>query len=128
MTLDRKHLLCGLAYAIFGMCVGIYMAATNNHLQHVSHAHILLAGFVVSVIYAVIHKLWLAEAGSRLATVQFLAHQAGVLTLSIGLLLLYGSVLPVEQVEPVLKAASATVLAAAVMMLVMVFRDRPRQA
>jgi len=54
VSLDRRFLVCGLAYAIFGMCVGIYMAASKDHSEFVAHAHILLVGFVVSFITAMI--------------------------------------------------------------------------
>lgn len=125
MTFDRKYLLWGLGYAIVGMGVGIFMAATHNHGQFVSHAHIMLAGFVVSIIYAVIHKLWLALGNSGLASVQFWAHQLGALTLGVGLLLVYGTAVPADQIEPFLIASSLAVLAAAVMMLVLVLKSRP---
>lgn len=48
MALDRRFLLCGFAYAIAGMGLGIYMAASHNHALFVAHAHMLLLGFVVS--------------------------------------------------------------------------------
>ena len=54
MALDRRFLLCGFAYAIAGMGLGIYMAASHNHALFVAHAHMLLLGFVVSFIYALI--------------------------------------------------------------------------
>ena len=59
--LDRKYLVFVLVYAILGMSLGIFMAASHNHGQFVTHAHLLLIGFVVSLIYGVIHKLWLVE-------------------------------------------------------------------
>ena len=59
--LDRKYLVFALVYAILGMSLGIFMAASHNHGQFVTHAHLLLIGFVVSLIYGVIHKLWLVE-------------------------------------------------------------------
>lgn len=76
------------------------MAASHNHAQQVTHAHILLVGFVVSFIYAVIHKLWLGEQAPRLARVQLITHQAGALTMFAGLFLLYGGIVPAEQLNP----------------------------
>ncbi len=121
MNLDRKYLIWALSYAVAGMGLGIFMAASHNHAQHVTHAHILLVGFVVSLIYAVIHKLWLGEP-SGLAQAQFLMHQIGAITMVMGLLLLYGGILPEPQLDPVLAIASITVLIAAALMLYMVLR------
>ncbi|MGA9163672.1 MAG: hypothetical protein WBZ31_04390 [Thiobacillus sp.] len=107
------------------MALGIYMAASHNHAQHVTHAHILLVGFVVSFIYAVIHKLWLGGQTSRLATLQLIAHQAGALAMFSGLFLLYGGIVPEEQIEPVLATSTIVVFSAALMMIVMALRKQP---
>jgi hypothetical protein len=116
MTLDRRFLLCGFAYAIAGMGLGIYMAASHNHSLFVAHAHILLVGFVVSFIYTLIHKLWLAGARARLAVFQFDLHQLGALVISVGLVLLYGGVVPEPTIGPLLGLASLGMLVAAVLM------------
>lgn len=122
MSFDRKYLMWGLIYAAAGMGLGVVMGATHDHGQHVTHAHILLVGFVVSLIYAVIHKLWLAGATPRYAQAQFVVHQAGALTMFAALLLLFGGLVPPEQLDPILALASVTVLLGALLMLVMVFR------
>lgn len=122
MNLDRKFLVCALFYAILGMSLGIFMAASNDHGQHVTHAHVLLAGFVVSFIYATIHKLWLGARAGGLATAQFVLHQAGVIVMITGLFLLFGGFFPPPQLEPFLIAASFAVLLGALLMLHMVIR------
>jgi peptidoglycan/LPS O-acetylase OafA/YrhL len=128
MSHDRKYLVWALSYAAAGMGLGIFMAASHNHGQHVTHAHILLVGFVVSFIYGVIHKLWLGDNRTALAKIQFLAHQAGALTMFGGLLLLYGNVIPESQLDPILAVASITVLMGALMMLYMVGRTKTAAA
>jgi hypothetical protein len=125
MSFDRRYLVWSLAYVAVGMALGIYMAASHNHAQHVTHAHILLVGFVVSFIYAVIHKLWLGGQTSRLATLQLIAHQAGALAMFSGLFLLYGGIVPEEQIEPVLATSTIVVFSAALMMIVMALRKQP---
>lgn len=122
MTLDRKYLLWALVYALVGMCLGIIMAATQDHTQHVTHAHQLMVGFVASLIYGVVHKLWLEDAVTRLAKLQFLAHQAGACLMCLGLFLLYGGILPASQLEPILGVASLSVLLGALLMLVLVVK------
>jgi hypothetical protein len=122
MRYDRQYLLWGLVYAVLGMGLGIYMAATQSRVQYVTHAHILLVGFVVSVLYAAIHKLWLDGRARRLALVQFISHQAGAVAMFAGLFLLYGGFVALDAIDPVLAGASIAVLLAALLMLFMAFR------
>ncbi|GAB3029227.1 hypothetical protein GCM10027285_09560 [Oleiagrimonas citrea] len=123
MNYDRKFLLWALGFAVFGLCVGIYMAASKNHGQLVAHAHILLVGFVVSFIYAIIHKLWLTTPGRWIARIQFWLHIVCAALLSIGLLLLYGHVYPETVLEPILSLGSIGVLLGMLLMGVMVLRS-----
>ena len=126
MSLDRKYLVWALAYVLLGMGLGIFMASSENHAQHVTHAHIQLVGFVVSFIYAVIHKLWLDDTPTRLAKAQFVVHQVGALMMFSGLFLLYGGFVPPEKIEMLLAPSTIIVFAAAVMMFVMVLRQNRR--
>ena len=128
MTYDRKYLVWALCYAVAGMGLGILMGISQNHAQHVTHAHILLVGFVTSLIYGVIHKLWLTGKMPRLAMAQFIVHHAGAVTMFVGLLLLFGNVLPLAQLDPVLALASVTVMLGAVLMLVMVVKSNALEA
>lgn len=121
-SFDRQYLIWALCYAAAGMAVGIYMAASHDHGEFVAHAHVMLVGFVTSLIYAVIHRLWLAAPARALATVQFVLHQAGALAMSVGLLLLYGRVASEEQVAPLLGPASVAVIVGMLLMLVMVLK------
>ena len=121
MTFDRKFLLCSLAYAIAGMGIGIYMAASQNHSWFIAHAHILLVGFVLSFVYALIHRLWVA-AGGTVPSVQFWLHNAAAVVMGIGLLTWYGGVQP-PALEKILAASSIAVLAAALLMVYMVVKQ-----
>lgn len=122
MSFDRKYLVWALGYAAIGMCLGIFMAASHNHAQHVTHAHILLVGFVLSLGYGIIHKLWLGHTNPIIARIQFIVHQAAAVTMFTGLLLLYGNILPEPQLDPILGIASITVLVGALLMLYMVLK------
>lgn len=119
-SFDRTYLIWALGYAAAGMALGIYMASSRDHGQFVTHAHILLVGFVTSLIYAVIHRLWLSVPPRPLALVQFILHQAGCLAMFSGLLLLYGHAASEEQVGPLLGPATIAVLLGVLLMLVMV--------
>lgn len=122
MGFDRKYLIWALGYVVAGMSVGIYMAASQDHGQRIAHAHILLVGFVVSFVYGIIHKLWLPQPGKALARSQFVLHQAAAVLMFIGLLLLYGGVLPEATLGPILGLASVGVLVAALLMVFMVLQ------
>lgn len=121
MGFDRKFLLWAIAFAIFGLCVGIYMAISKDHSLLVAHAHIMLVGFVVSLIYAIIHKLWLPSPGRGLSWVQHIVHVVSALVLSIGLLLYYSN-FHTEALDPVLGVGSIGVLLGMLMMGWMVLR------
>lgn len=122
-SFDRTYLIWALSYAAAGMGLGIYMAASRNHGQFVTHAHILLVGFVTSLIYAVIHRLWLPVPPRVMATVQFILHQAGCLAMFAGLLMLYGRFAPEEQLSPLLGSSAVSVILGMLLMLVMVVRS-----
>lgn len=124
MGFDRKNIVCAMSYIVVGMGLGVYMAATQSHGQHVTHAHLLLVGFVTSLAYGVIHKLWLDASRRTLAWVQFIAHHAGAVGMCTGLFLLYGGFVQAERLEPLLGAASMGILLGAAAMLFMVLSSR----
>lgn len=121
-SFDRAYLIWALCYAAAGMGLGIYMGISGNHGQFVTHAHIMLVGFVSSLIYAVIHRLWLPAPSRTLATTQFILHQAGGLAMFAGLLLLYGRAASEDQIGPLMGVASIAVILGVLLMLVMVLR------
>ena len=114
--MDRKFILTAFGYAILGLSLGIFMAASKNHGQHVTHAHIMLIGFLLSFIYGLCHKLWLNNSTSKLAIIQFYVHQLGSAVVLLGLFLLYGQFVDLETIDPVLAAASITVFAGVILM------------
>ncbi len=121
--MDRKFILTGLGYAILGMALGIFMAASKDHGHLVTHAHIMLLGFVVSFIYGLCHKLWLNNTTSKLAMLQFYTHQVGTVILVIGLFLLYGKFIKIETLDPILAAGSIVVLIAMIMMKILFIKS-----
>lgn len=121
--MDRKFILAAFGYAIVGLTLGMYMAGSKNHGQHVTHAHIMLAGFVVSFVYGLCHRLWLSHVTSRLAVAQFYIHHAGAITLFIGLFLLYGNFVSEAAIDAILGIASFTVFVGLVLMTVLFVRS-----
>jgi len=133
---DRAYLIWALCYAVAGMGLGIYMAMSGHHTQFITHTHIMLVGFVTSLIYAVIHRLWLAAPARALATTQFILHQAGSLTMFTGLFLIFGPGVPENRIGPVMGLAAFAVILGMLLMLVLVLKapqavdavDGPRTA
>jgi len=121
--MDRKFVLTGFGYAIVGIALGIFMAASKNHGQMVTHAHIMLVGFVVSFVYGLCHKLWLNNSTSKLAIAQFYVHQVGTIILVIGLFLLYGQFVTLETIDPVLAVASIIVFVGVVLMKILFIKS-----
>jgi hypothetical protein len=128
MDFDRKYLVWSLCFAALGMGLGIFMAASHNHSELATHAHILLVGFVVSFIYGMIHKLWLTNPNRALANLQFIIHQVAAVTISVGLFLVYGAFVPEDKLEPILASAAIGVLLAMLLMLYMVVRSGTAKA
>lgn len=117
--MDRKFLFTSFGYAILGLCLGIYMAASKDKAQMVTHAHILLVGFVISFVYAVCHRLWLNTLTSRLAKAQYYIHQAGTLGLAGGLFLYFGQFVDLQTIDPLLALSSVAVLVGMVLMKIL---------
>jgi len=123
IVMDRAFVLTGLSYGILGIILGIYMASSHNHMQHVTHAHIMLVGFLVSFVYGLCHKLWLSNSNSLLAKIQFFLHQAAAATMLLGLFVSYGQYLPYYQIEAILIATTVVVLLAMLLMFILVYRS-----
>ena len=121
---DRKFIMTALSYAIIGMMLGIFMAVSKNHAEFVTHAHIMLLGFVVSFIYGLCHKLWLNNNTSKLAVVQFYIHQVGTLILVFGLFLLYGNFIAEDTIGPILGIAAVTAFIGMILMFSLFVKTR----
>jgi putative solute:sodium symporter small subunit len=121
--MDRKFILTSFGYAIIGLALGIFMAASKDHGHLVTHAHIMLIGFVVSFIYGLCHKLWLNNIISKLSKAQFYIHQAGTLGVIVGLFLYYGKYVTLETIDPVLAVSSIAVFIGMVLMKILFIKE-----
>lgn len=127
-SIARWNVMFGLGFAILGMALGIYMSVSKNHGQHVTHAHALLLGFVVSVLYGAIYHLWLASASARVATIQTCLHQLGTVLIVIGLFLLFSGSATESALGPLLGVGSIAAISAAALMLYQFVRCGQRQS
>ena len=121
--MDRKYILTSFGYAIIGLALGIFMAASKDHGHLVTHAHIMLVGFVVSFIYGLCHKLWLNNIVSTLSKFQFYIHQVGTVGMVIGLFLYYGKYVTIETIDPVLALSSIAILIGMILMKVLFIKS-----
>ncbi len=122
MNFDKKYLVWALGYVAVGICLGIFMAASHNHGQLATHAHINLIGFLLSFAYGITHKLWLGRPNPTIANIQFIVHQAATVTIIAGLFLLYGNFVPEERLDPFLGIGAISVLVSVLLMLYMVLK------
>jgi hypothetical protein len=74
-----------VVYGILGMLLGNIMGATEDHSQLVTHAHMLLIGWVSFAIFGFFYHLFPGRAASVLARVHFGLAQVSYLALILGL-------------------------------------------
>jgi predicted membrane channel-forming protein YqfA (hemolysin III family) len=99
----RRFFILAICYAIAGMALGIYMAASHNHAQMPTHAHIMVAGWLMSAVFAFFYHLF-PDIGARpLARAHFWIQAVSGVVLVVSLFTLLGGN---EAVEPVTAAAS----------------------
>jgi len=115
--MDRKYIISALLYALVGLIFGSFMAATHSHAHRVTHAHIMLLGFVTTFIYAICYKLWIKNALTKVALLQFIFHQLGTLLMLLGLFLIYGQIISLEEIEPIMAFSAIAVIVAMVLMI-----------
>ena len=121
----RRHVYLGLFYTFIGLVLGIIMAATQDHGQMPTHAHIMLLGGVMSILYGVVFHLWISENLKKLANAQMLTHHLGAIGIITGLYFLYrGGEVPAF-VEPMLGVFSVIALIGAVLALVIFWKSDP---
>ena len=74
-------------YALIGMTFGIWMSASGDHTLAPAHAHLNLLGWVTIAVYGAFYTLAPRAAESRLAQIQVLLAQAGVILLVPGIVM-----------------------------------------
>lgn len=105
--LADKFIKSAVVYIILGMILGIYMAASQNHSQMPTHAHLNLIGWVTMGLMGLIYKAWPQTAEGTLATVTFWLSHFSVIGMTIGIGLIYAGM---PQYEPIAIVASLAAL------------------
>lgn len=81
----RNFFILGIVMAIAGMMLGLSMAMTNNHVQMPVHAHIMVAGWLMSAVFGFFYHLFPVARQNRLATVHFWIHAISIVVLVVSL-------------------------------------------
>ena len=81
----RNFFILGIVMAIAGMMLGLKMAMTNNHVQMPVHAHIMVAGWLMSAVFGFFYHLFPVARQNKLATIHFWIHAVSIVVLTVSL-------------------------------------------
>ena len=107
-------------FGLIGLALGLHMAATHDHGQMVTHAHLMLIGWVTTFLYGAYLKLYPME-GSLPAVLWGIAN-GGLMITVVGLYMIYGGQ-PVRG-EPIATVGSLIVFVGLALFAFMVWRTR----
>lgn len=107
--LSVHFLRASVLYALAGMALGLHMAASHDHSQLATHAHLMLFGWVGMTIYAAVYKLWPYAAAGPLPKLHMLAAHLALIGLTVGLFIIYDG--NVELGDPIAAISSIVLFA-----------------
>jgi predicted membrane channel-forming protein YqfA (hemolysin III family) len=81
----RNFFILGIVMAIAGMTLGLKMAMTHDHIQMPVHAHIMVAGWLMSAVFGFFYHLFPVARQNKLATIHFWMHAVGIVVLTVSL-------------------------------------------
>jgi len=119
-SLSTHFIRASVLYAILGMALGIHMAASHDHAQMPTHAHLMLLGWVGMAIYAFVYKSWPETSTGRLPSIHRILAHLTLISLTVGLFMIYNG--EVEIGEPIASIASLGALANMVLFAIIVWR------
>lgn len=82
--IDKLFVTIGFLWLIAGAAFGAWLGATGHTNFANSHAHIGLLGFVASVLFGLVHRVWPELRSSRLALPQLAVYEIGTALLVLG--------------------------------------------
>lgn len=99
----RNFFTLAVIYALCGMALGLYMAISQDHGQMPTHAHTMVAGWLMSAVFAFFYHLFPAVGQKTVAVVHFWLTAISGIGLLIGLYFLLGGN---AAIEPLVAASS----------------------
>ncbi len=116
-----KNLLrCAVLYALFGIGMGLVMAASHDFTNKSVHVHINLLGWVSMAMMGMAYQLFPAMAESGLAKAQFWLHNLGLPVMAAGI---FAIMHHLPMAEPVVATGSMIVALAFVAFAINVWRN-----
>ncbi|MEC9250411.1 MAG: hypothetical protein VX501_07165 [Pseudomonadota bacterium] len=91
------------------------MGRSNDHSQMPTHAHIMLLGGVLSVLWAIVYRVFGLKQGF-IAWIQTVSHHAGAVIMISALYMMYGQMAPESQMGPLLGIAALLAMVSVVLM------------
>jgi uncharacterized protein involved in response to NO len=85
----RNFFTLAIIYAIFGMLLGLVMGISQDHGQMPTHAHMMVAGWLMSGFFAFFYHLFPKINHSRLAMVHFWLTAASGIVMFISLFFIF---------------------------------------
>ena len=86
----RLFFTLAIIYVILGMILGLEMAITKDHGEMVTHAHLMLVGWVTSALIAYFYHQFPSVSSKPIATFHFWFQAASTVVMLGSLFLLYG--------------------------------------
>lgn len=86
----RNFFTLAIVFAIVGVALGLHMAMSQVHTQVVTHAHIMLAGWVTSALFAFFYHLFPAIGARPIAMIHFWIQAIAAVVMLGSLFMLYG--------------------------------------
>lgn len=117
--LAARFIRLSVIYAIIGMAIGIYMAASGDHSQRPTHAHLNLVGFVAMFLYGIFYKIYPDAAKGRLPEYHFWISNVGMIAMVLGVWLIYSG--NIIAGDPVAALSSLVVIAGMLLFAIIVF-------
>jgi len=81
----RNFFILGIVMGIAGLVLGLKMAITQDHIQMPVHAHIMVAGWLMSAVFGFFYHLFPVARQNKLATIHFWMHAVGIVVLTVSL-------------------------------------------
>lgn len=123
--LASRFLRLSVIYALLGIALGIFMAASRDMAQMPTHAHLNLLGFVAMAIYGFFYRLYPAADG-WMAVAHFWIANIGMIGLIASVAAIHGGYPAVG--DPSAKVFSLVVTLGMAVFAVVVFKATARNA
>lgn len=109
---SRNFFTLAIVYSLCGMALGLHMSITHNYLQTPVHAHTMVAGWLMSAVFAFFYHLVPSAAAGLLAKLHFWLAAVSGIGLLVGLFFVLGGN---TSVEPLVAVSSMGFYAAMIL-------------